>query len=305
MKWVAKAAVQKAISYLPARQRINHLFQQYVTKGTVLTEEFAEQRFTWAAAHLEALERLGATTKDYVAVELGSGWFPIVPLCLYLHGASRVLLCDIDDLGRPELTAQALDAVISAARSGALARKLPHVHEDRIEQLVAARAEVMELGHHATLARLGLEVRVGDVRELRLNPPADLICSNTVFEHIDPEVLRGILVAFRTNSGPGTVMNHLVDLCDHYAYMDDVSVYQYLGFSERRWKLIDNSIQPMNRLRVQQYVELYARAGVEISEERRGEGELSDLAQIELAAPFDSMDPVDVACKSVWFVTVF
>ncbi len=305
-KWVAKAVVQKAISYLPQPQRVNHLFQKYVTGGTRLTPEFTRKRLEWAGVHLDALRRHGGRAEGYHAVELGAGWFPIVPLCLYLHGASRITLCDIDELGRPELTAQALDAVLDLARSGELASTLPVVRDERIGELEAARREVMQLGHRATMERLGIELRIGDARDLHLDEPADLVTSNTVLEHIDPEVLVGILVAFRLNSRPGTVMSHLVDLCDHYAYVDDtVDVYQFLTFDERRWRWIDNSLQPMNRLRVHQYRELYEAAGVPITEEQRGEGAPEDLAGVELAPPFDSMDPRDVACKSVLLVTRF
>lgn len=305
-RWIAKAVLQKAISYLPNAQRVNHFFQQHVTGGTTLTPEFAAKRLEWASAHVDALARHGGVRDDYHAVELGSGWFPIVPLCLYLHGAQSVALCDIDELGRPELTAQALDAVVRLARSGELEASMGRVRADRVADLESARREVSTLGHRATLERLGMEVRVGDARELDLGRPADLISSNTVLEHIDPEVLVGILAAFGRNSRPGTVMSHLVDLCDHYAYVDPaVDVYQFLGFSERAWRWIDNSIQPMNRLRVQQYRELYERAGVPITEERRGDGAPEDLAQVRLAAPFDAMDPADVACKSVLFVTRF
>jgi len=305
-KWVAKAVLQKAISYLPQAQRVNHLFQKYVTGGTRLTPEFTRKRLEWAALHLDSLSRHDGRTADYHALELGAGWFPIVPLCLYLHGARTVTLCDIDELGRPELTAQALDAVLGLARSGELGETLPSVRGDRIADLEAARREVMRLGHRATIERLGMELRVGDARELRLADPVDLVTSNTVLEHIDPDVLVGILAAFRRNSAPGTVMSHLVDLCDHYAYVDDsVDVYQFLTFSERRWRWIDNSLQPMNRLRVHQYRELYAAAGVPVTEEVRGDGEPADLAGLRLAAPFDAMDPADVACKSVLFVTRF
>lgn len=305
-KWVAKAILQKGISYLPQPQRVNHLFQKHVTRGTTLTPQFARTRLEWAGVHLDAARRHGGRLDGYHAVELGSGWFPIVPLCLYVHGADRVTLCDIDDLGRPELTAQALDAVLDLGRSGELAATLGAVRPERLAELEAARREVAQLGHRRTLERLGMRLSIGDARELHLDRPADLITSNTVLEHIDPDVLVGILVAFRLNSRPGTVMSHLVDLCDHYAYVDDrVSVYQYLRFDERRWRWIDNSIQPMNRLRVQQYRELYDAAAVDVTEEVRGEGAPEDLEGVPLAPPFDSMDPADVACKSVLLVTRF
>ena len=84
---------------------------------------------------------------------------------------------------------------------------------------------------------------------------------NTVLEHIDPAILVGVLGSFARMAGPGTVMSHLVDMCDHYLYVDrSLTPYHFLRYTERQWRWIDNSIQPMNRLRVQQYDALYHEA---------------------------------------------
>jgi hypothetical protein len=136
--------------------------------------------------------------------------------------------------------------------------------------------------------------------------PPHLISSNTVFEHIAPDVLEGILRRFAEIAGPGTVMSHLVDHGDHYAYVDDrVGIHHFLRYSDRAWRWIDNGVQPMNRLRASEYERLYERAGVPLTEvDHRGCDPLALVGE-PLAPRFRAMDPADVACTSSLLVTRF
>lgn len=304
-KWIAKAIVQKSISFLPDPQRANYFFQDRVTHGTTLSADTLDQSVGWAAMHLSALDRCGGRRQGATAVELGPGWYPVVPLCLFLAGFDTVHLVDLEDLGRPELAVQAIDGLLGAADRGGLV-EIGSIESDRIERLRGAREVVVGQGHVEGLGELGLLVRPMDARRLELSGPPDLICSNTVLEHIRPDVLDGILVRFAELSGPETVMSHLVDHADHYAYVDDsIDVYHFLRYSDRIWGLIDNDVQPMNRLRASEYVDLYRRAGVAIHEEHRRGDDPMQLVGIPLADRFREMDPADVACLASHLVTCF
>lgn len=307
LRYVAKAGVQKGISVLPRSQRVNYLFQHHVRRSTVLAPSFLDKRIEFAGDHLGALRRLCPDTgPGFHAVELGTGWFPLVPLCLHVAGADRVTMLDLEDLGRDHMTRQAIEGVLAAHDSGALAERLGPVDEQRIEGLRTALADLDRMGRTAVLERLGLVLRTGDARTLELDRAPDLICSNTVLEHIDPDVLPGILDRFRDLAAPGTLMSNLVDMCDHYAYVDpDVSVYNFLRYSDRAWRLIDNSIQPMNRLRASQYEEMYEQLGIPVTEVHREGCDPLQLVGEPLAPRFKAMDPADVACTSIWFLTRF
>jgi len=307
--WVAKAVIQKGISVLPNAQRVNRRFQDM--GGRLGTSGPPLQRLEWAGRHLRTFDELGAHAggprpTGFRVLELGSGWHPIVPLVLMLGGADEVMLCDLEDLSDARLLGDAIDAVLASADSGDLAELVPGILPERLERLRVARKGLDRDGRFITLARLGLKVAPGDVRELRPAEAPDLIVSNTVLEHIAPPVLVGILGSFARMAAPGTVMSHLVDMCDHYLYVDgSLTPYHFLRYTERQWRWIDNSVQPMNRLRVQQYQDIYRDAGVQITRERRGDGTPADLAGVRLAPPFSEMGPDDVACKSVWFDTLF
>jgi hypothetical protein len=151
---------------------------------------------------------------------------------------------------------------------------------------------------------LGLAPAFGDARQLVTATAPQVICSNTVLEHIHPDVLVGILARLAEVAAPGAVMTHLVDLCDHYAYFDEsVDVYHFLRYSDRTWKWIDNDIQPLNRMRAHEYADLYEKAGVELTEEHRLEFEVGDLFGVPLDDRFRKMTPEQVACKAIWLVS--
>lgn len=305
VRFVAKAVLQKGMSLAPHPQRVNYFFQRHLSRSRTTRPAFLQMRIEWSSMHLDVLRRLGRADPGFHAIELGSGWVPIVPVCYFLAGAERVAMVDLEDLGRPELALQAIDSVLGAHERGEL-ESLGEIDPARVDRLRTVAEQIPLVGHHEALASIGLHVTPGDARELQVQRPPDLISSNTVFEHIPPAILEGILRRFGQVGAPGTVMSHLVDLCDHYAYVDSsVSIYHFLRYSDRAWRLIDNEVQPMNRLRASEYLDLYARAGVPVTEEHlRGCDPLALVGE-PLAPRFKTMDPADVACNASHLVTRF
>ncbi len=87
-KWILKAIVQKTISFLPFKHQINFLFQKYVTKGVYLSDEYFEDRLIHAANHLKGSKKLSGNTVPDKTLELGTGWYPVVPIVFYLCGSN-------------------------------------------------------------------------------------------------------------------------------------------------------------------------------------------------------------------------
>ena len=303
-KWIAKAAVQKSISALPNPQRANYFFQRHITHSTTLAQGFLNQRIIWSRLHLEAFDRMGGERRDMVVAELGSGWYPILPLCYFLVGASTVWMLDLEDLTRPELVIQAVDGLLDASEDGRLDNL--GVDAERLERLRELAQRTHRNDGAITLGSLGIKALPGDARTIELPASPDLITSNTVLEHIDAISLEGILRRFAEIAHPGMVMSHLIDHCDHYAYTDSsLSVYHFLQYSDRAWRLIDNSVQPMNRLRASEYIAMYERVGIPVNEEVRHGCDPTALIGTPLSPRFRSMDPSDVSCTSSHIVTRF
>ncbi len=303
--WVTKAAVQKAVSVLPGATGLNDWFRLHVTGRAVVTEGLMNVKLRAVSGHLAVARSRGIVSDGFSAIDLGGGWHPIVPLCLHLAGADRVYMIDIEDRLRLDAVTATLRAVAEWAEAGRLDECLGGPSSsDRIAAIARAAEVVPALGVVAGLAQLGIIPVIGDARRLPLEP-VDLVVSSTTLEHIPYDVMVGILAELARVTRHRGLMTHHVDLCDHHIYGDpSITVYNFLRFSERTWKLIDNTLQPMNRLRIDGYRAAYREAGVEITEEWFDPGDLDELAMVQLAEPFSQMDPEDVAVKTARFTTL-
>src|SRR5438445_10474895 len=97
-KWILKAVTQKIISYLPYSNKINYLFQKHVTKGVFLTDEYFYDKLNHAREHITNYQKYSNGSIPKVCLEIGTGWYPIVPISLFLVGADKIYSVDISFL---------------------------------------------------------------------------------------------------------------------------------------------------------------------------------------------------------------
>ena len=97
--WLIKSAIHRAISVLPNRQKFNEWFQRNVTKSLGLSQGAFEYKLDCCRRYLEDfLAEHPGRLENFTAVELGTGWYPIAPIGLYLCGAKEIWSFDIDPL---------------------------------------------------------------------------------------------------------------------------------------------------------------------------------------------------------------
>ena len=71
--WIINAAVQGTLSRLPQPQKLNRLFQTYVTRSLELTERHFLSKWEQAETHLAHFARVHGERVPGDAVELGTG----------------------------------------------------------------------------------------------------------------------------------------------------------------------------------------------------------------------------------------
>ncbi|NUQ25585.1 MAG: class I SAM-dependent methyltransferase [Saprospiraceae bacterium] len=302
-KWVLKAIVQKIISYLPMGNKINYLFQKYITKGVYLTDEYFYDRLGHARDHLNAghAHTHTHTHTDFPksCLELGTGWYPIVPIGFFLAGAEKIYSVDISFLTSKERITTTISRFVDAHQKGVLSDYVK-VQEGRLAILLECFDNIEELSLEDILRKLKIEYLITDARKLPLpDNSIDLVNSNNTFEHIYPEILTPILKEFKrvVNKEHG-VMSHFIDMSDHFAHFDhSINVYNFLQFTNRQWRWIDNSIQPQSRLRIDDYRHIYHQLGIPISEEKNRPGDVDALKTIKLDERFVTK-PLDVVAIS-------
>lgn len=302
-KWIFKALVQKAISWAPNGHRINYLFQKYVTRGVRLSDEYLEDKLIHFSHHRRFFTEGKLPAEGRTVLELGSGWYPIVPVCFFLEGAERIVTVDIVPFLSTEKVKQVLKALVRLREEG----RLQHYVEptaSRWKELESLCGEE-DLPMGVLLERLRIQYLVGDARNLPLETDsADLISSNNTFEHIYPEVLKDILLEFKRILRPGGMMSHFIDMSDHFAHLDkSINIYHFLRFSKKQWALIDNAIQPQNRWRITHYRNLYRELGIPVHREECRSGDLEALRNSPLHADFADIPESDLAASHCYLVS--
>lgn len=283
--WYIKAAVQKSIAALPFAPQLNYLFQRHITRSLTLSDALLMERVERVQQHLLARQPQGT------ALELGTGWFPVVPVLLWLYGYEKVLSVDIRSHIRPALLAETREAVLRLRPQ--IEATLGNADAQRWQQLAEAKP-----------LPSAIVWLTADARSLSLPPKSvDFVVSNNTFEHIPADILREILAAFTALLHPSGSMSHYVDMHDHYAYSDArISPYHFLRYSPRQWQWIENRLQSQNRLRLPQYRALFQETGWAITQETPEWGFPEILRQEPLYPVFRQMDVDECAALYVHIV---
>ena len=297
--WVLKAALQGMTSLLPGAERVNRLFQRYLTGSLELAEETLLTKYARCRGHLASYAVHGGGARNPTVMELGTGWFPIAPIGFALAGAEEVYAVDVvSHLARRQVI-DVLRTFAAVGRRGALEGVVPE-RLARLEEVAASpEGDADDL-----LARVGVRNVIADARTLTLPGKVDLIVSNNTLEHIPYEVMHDIFVRLGELAAGGGVMSHFIDMSDHYMNFDrSIGPYNFLKFSEPVWRLFNNKHQYQNRLRLPDFRRLHAVTGWRIVEERNTAGSPEALRHLRLARRFRRYREEDLLVYESWMVS--
>ena len=227
-KWHLKAVIQKCISILPYPEKVNHIFQKHVTKGVLLSDEHFGYKIQHAADHIDYANKHLNGTEQLNILELGTGWYPIVPIAMFLTNTGHVTSLDIQSWLSKESLITAIEKMKEWRADGRLAEILQEIDESRWEILESILRIREELDLAMIKEKIGLTALLIDARSTGLPQASfDLIVSNNTFEHVYPDILKGILKEFKRLVKKGGLMSHFIDLSDHFAHFDrSINIYR-------------------------------------------------------------------------------
>jgi len=304
-KWMIKALVQKGISFLPASRKINYFFQKNVTRGVILDDEHFGLKIGHARDHFNYFMEGHPAKKGVTVLELGTGWYPVIPILFYLTGLGRVISVDIQQWMTRKTQQDTILKYREWKQKGLLEDLEQEIDPDRWSVLMDVLDHPDLYKQEAVNRLIGLTPLVADARHLDLeNHSVDFICSNNTFEHIPTSILGEILTEFKRVLHPDGVMSHFIDMSDHFAHFDTrICIYNFLKFSKRTWKALDNSIQPQNRLRYRDYLDMYHEAGLTVSQEEIREGSLEELGKVKVHPEFSGYSPGELAISHAYIIS--
>lgn len=306
--WLFKSAVQRAISLLPRSHWWNELLQNKFTQSIELTEARFEQRLDYSRRHMDRLfEFNGGISNSFSALELGTGWYPTVPIALFLCGASEVTTIDIASHLTIERVKAVIDFFIRYDREGRLEKLVPRRLPERITRLREVASQSSSGTVNSLLETLNIHVLVLDAQHTGIpSGSIDFFLSNSVLQYIPRPVLANMLSEFKRIARPGAVLNHFIGLADEYSAFDpSITGFNFLKYPERQWKWLDSPFTRKSRLRISDYREVFAQAGCVIVREEDTEGDARDLESIRLAPEFQKYSKADLLVLEAWITAKF
>jgi hypothetical protein len=261
MNWKLKGLAQKGLSFVPGGTYLNSSLQKKCGGLRHFAQNIADKIEDWRLS-MRYLQEVGFKVEGASIIEVGTGWFPTLPICFSLVGAKRILTYDISrhiDAGLTFRMITALESQLDAiAEVGGVS---PDGLRVRYRELLRAK-DLREL-----LESARVEYRApADSRATGALPNStDLVYSNSVLEHVPKQIIRSLMDEAMRLLRPGGLTLHNVGCNDHYAFVDRrISFVNYLRYNEAQWRIWNNCLQYQNRLRAPEFLELATEAGLEV-----------------------------------------
>ncbi|MDX2092991.1 MAG: class I SAM-dependent methyltransferase [Kofleriaceae bacterium] len=304
LSWRAKGLIQRALSALPGGMELHYLMQRIGGGLAHFDRECDGKVEDW---RLMATQLRGANVDLTTAtfVEVGTGWYPTFPLCLYLAGASRVLTYDTTRHMRSDMVRRLVARLVHHVP---MIARVSGTSEIEVEARRAALARA--LGRGATLHDATWEVvdyrAPASAADTALAPcSVDVVFSNSVLEHVPPDALHAVFREAWRVLRAGGLMFHSVNCGDHYAYTDpSIDQLHYLAYSEKRWARWNNAFLYQNRLRSVEFTEAAREVGFAIERDtsRAKPERLAQLERITVDPCFAGYTREQLAITSIDFI---
>jgi len=299
--WKIKGCVQKVLGAIPGGEHLNDRLQ-LVGGLRHFEQNIAAKVSDWLQT-CRYLSDVRFSIPGATIVEIGTGWYPVLPMCFSFAGAAHIKTYDIHRHISPKLTKRALTCIEPHLASIAqFCAPGPTGVQQKYRQLLQAS------GIDELLRRAGIEYFApGDARQTGLPANSvDLVYSNSVFEHVPRQAILEILRESQRTLKPGGLALHNIGCNDHYAFFDrNISFVNFLRFTEAEWRPWNNSLQYQNRLRPPQFLALAAEAGLKVIYTRTHvrPGSREALAQLAIAPEFREFSPEDLATTTLDFIS--
>jgi SAM-dependent methyltransferase len=296
--WRLKIGIQFVLAIVPGGERLNYLLQR-------LNRSHDLSRIP---NYIDSIGQMGPFLdfNGSVVMEIGTGWRIISPLVFYLLGAERIFTYDHVRHLRFQPTMDALSG---------LEAQLDRLHDrtgvplsvlsERLNELKSAPnlEDLLERSHIVYVAP-------GDGTHTDLpDQSVDLVYSYYVMEHLPPNVIDDLMVETKRILRPNGIAFHVIGLMDHYANASNgLSRVNFLRYPAPIWSFFTgNRISYHNRLREQQFIDVFQRYGAEIRhlEHRIDPNDVEAAANMRVDKTFEGLTPEQLAVHHTEIVLSF
>lgn len=290
MNWKRKAAITNLISKLPLGLSYSAYYMVQRRFGK-LQDTNPLNRLEAAVKIAVAIQERGACIDGKTFCEIGTGRRINIPIGLWLCGASDVITVDLNPYLEPELVMADIEFMREHRDEVEAVFRCMPAFPGRFDVLMDSVGSLSDL-----LALTNIRYMApADARSLDIpSGSIDYHISYTVFEHIPVEIISDMLREARRILRKDGLHIHTIDFSDHFSHSDrSISAVNFLQYSDEEWdRYAGNRFQYHNRLRLDDYTELFAKSGLQML---RTEHTVDDRSLQEITSGF----PIDdkFACK--------
>jgi hypothetical protein len=296
LRWYLKAIVQKAIGIVPFGTQLNYFFQKNITKRVILNDWFFDDILTHYIRFKKLLnENTSISSFDNIAfLELGTGWHPIMPLLFSLENAKEVCSADLNFHVRKENLLRLISFFENRIQQQFFSKNNININENKWQLLMKIKSELQKSSSPSLIklnnlfSEMNITFYNGDAAKLSFdNKSFDVCFSINTLEHIYQPMLQNILQNYAHHTNQNGYHLHVIDMNDHFSHIDSsITKYNYLQFSNEQWKLIDNNLQPQNRLRITDFENIFLKIDLKIIKEVSMPAEMESFNSIILHQDF-------------------
>lgn len=304
MRWTTKALIQRVLAKVPLGGEVYYIGQRLAGS---LHHFGVAHRVRQGTSLLECLYQAGGDLRGQHAIEIGTGWAPILPLLYWLCGLADCHTYDVARLLRESLvieTAKQLVALeclpstfLETPQYGG--KKLYPERRKVLQELVTRRSGAAEILRHCGIFyHAPADAGTTGLPDQSVN----LVFSNLVLEHVpEDEIDRLLGEAYRILK-PGGYMLHSIDLSDHFSHSDcSITGFNFLRFSAEEFAKYNSVFCFQNRLRAPAYRQALLDHNFEIV---RWEAEIvqswmHDLSHFPLHRDFAATSAEDICTRSI------
>ncbi|MDQ3021682.1 MAG: class I SAM-dependent methyltransferase [Bacteroidota bacterium] len=286
MNFIYKAYIQKLFSTLPKGEKLNYVFQKYVTKSLPILDSDFVIKLEAAKSHFNNFKKYGSSKnpEDCTYYEFGAGYDMLIPLSMSILGFKKLICIDIRELIFPELIKDSINRLRKfkdkLGKEISLSENIPSITGKNYKDILK---KFFRIEYMAPLDARNTHIEKNSI---------DFILSNATMEHIPENDISPIMKECYRILTKNGIMSNVIDYRDHWSFFDSsISVYNYLKFSDNKWLKLNPSIMYQNRMRHKDYIKIIKDTGFEILEEtanKPNEKELDELKNIRLDKDFSN-----------------
>ena len=302
--WRVKGTIQKVLGVVPGGHTMHQQLQLRVGGLRNFEQECDTKVDDWRIM-MEHLANARVQLQHACLLEMGTGWYPTFPACLFLSGAEQVLTVDLNRHLDPALTVRMVERLGKhLSLIAKLSRRDPtHVHADHARMLAALKRGATIAA--ATGSAIDYRAPADASRMALASNSIDVVFSNSVLEHVPGPVIGACFTESMRILRPGGIVFHSVNCGDHYAYTDrTINQLHYLTYSDEEWQFWNNSFLYQNRLRAMDFTAMAQKAGfqIELDTSRPHPDRLAQLEAIAVHERFANYSRAQLAITSVDFI---